>query len=268
VQSLFTPDKKKDARAIFRTDDEKHPGVHAFCAQGPTFVGGTLDVIKIQDHADFPQYNLTPRDTRRAIADKGWKTVVGFQTRNPMHRAHEYLTKCALELVDGLLVHPLVGSTKPGDIPAAVRMRCYEALLRNYYPASRVMLSINPSNMFYAGPREAVLHAIVRKNYGCTHFIVGRDHAGVGHYYRPTEAQELIRLFSKEDLGIEPVCFENSFCSTKVGGMATEKTAPAGAEDRISLSGSQVREMLAAGKIPPPEFTRPEVAKILLDSLK
>lgn len=268
VESLYAYDKKEQAKRVFKTEDEKHPGVAAVYAQHATCVGGPLDVLALQDHSDFPQYNLTPRDTRRVFKERGWKTVVAFQTRNPIHRAHEYITKCALEIVDGLLIHPLVGATKQGDIPADVRMACYEALIKNYYPASRVLLSINPSNMFYAGPREAIFHALIRKNYGCTHFIVGRDHAGVGSYYGTYEAQELIRSFDPVELGIIPLCFENSFWCKKTGGMATAKTSSSGSADQVNLSGTQVREMLAAGKVPPAEFTRPEVAKILIESMK
>jgi len=268
VEELYTADKKEEARQVYKTEEEKHPGVAAVYSRPDTLVGGKIEVLKVQDHKEFPQYNLTPRDTRRAFHERGWKSTVAFQTRNPIHRAHEYITKTALEIVDGLLIHPIVGATKAGDIPAAVRIKCYEVLIKNYYPASHVMLSINPSNMYYAGPREAVLHAIVRQNYGCTHFIVGRDHAGVGKYYGTYEAQGLIKSFSREDLKITPLCFENSFWCKKTAGMATAKTSPSDEKDRVNLSGTQVREMLAAGKRPPQEFTRPEVAQILLESMK
>jgi sulfate adenylyltransferase len=261
-------DKKKEARLVYKTEDDRHPGVSAVYARPDYLVGGKIDVFKGPVHEEFPQYNLTPRDTRRLFNQKGWKTVVGFQTRNPIHRAHEYITKVALETVDGLLIHPVVGATKKGDIPADVRMKCYEVLIKNYYPQNRVILAINPSNMFYAGPREAVLHALVRQNYGCTHFIVGRDHAGVGSYYATYEAQELLKSFSREEIAITPVCFENSFWCKKSGSMATNKTTNSSESERISLSGTQVRNMLAAGQLPPPEFSRPEVAQILIDSMK
>lgn len=266
VEDIYQVDKNKEAAHVYQTEDNQHPGVAALLARGEWLVGGKIDVLKVQTHPQFPQYNMTPRDTRRLFKDKGWKTVVGFQTRNPIHRAHEYITKTALETVDGLLIHPLIGATKKGDIPADVRMKCYEILIKNYYPNDRVMLSINPSNMFYAGPREAVLHALVRQNYGCTHFIIGRDHAGVGNYYGTYDAHVLIKSFSREDLAITPLCFENSFWCKKMKGMATNKTTNSTEAERVHLSGTQVREMLAAGQMLPPEFSRPEVAQLLIGS--
>jgi len=268
VVEKFEGDKRLEARSVFRTDEEAHPGVAALYSQGDMMLAGDIHVVARPQQTDFLSYRIDPADTRAKFAELGWRTIVGFQTRNPIHRAHEYLIKCALEIVDGALVHPLVGATKSDDIPATTRMRCYEALLNNYFPRDRTMLAVFPAAMRYAGPREAIFHAIARKNYGCTHFIVGRDHAGVGKYYGTYDAQKLFSEFKDGELGITPFMFENSFWCKKSGGMATSKTSNAGPEDRFMLSGTQVREMLRSGAEIPVEFTRPEVAQILMEDVR
>jgi sulfate adenylyltransferase len=264
----FGYDKKKEAINVYRTEDEKHPGVAVVYNQGNINLAGPIWLLQRDPHPLFPTYQLDPIISRAAFQEKGWKTIVGFQTRNPVHRAHEYIQKCAMEIVDGLFLHPLVGATKDDDISAEIRMRCYEILIENYYPKERVILGINPSAMRYAGPREAIFHALIRKNYGCTHFIVGRDHAGVGDYYGTFDAQHIFDEFDAEAIGIVPLKFEHAFYCKVTNTMATTKTSPSTPEQRVHLSGTKVRDMLRNGELPPPEFSRPLVAAELAKAMK
>ncbi len=265
VQEKYKHDKELGIPNVYRTTEDAHPGVAQVRKQDDTCLGGTVDVIQANYEPEFPEYRLPPAKTREAFAAKGWSTIAAFQTRNPIHRSHEYLTKCALEMTDGLLIHPLVGETKSDDIPASARMDCYKALIDGYYNKDRTMLTVMPLAMRYAGPREAVLHTLIRKNYGCTHFIVGRDHAGVGSYYGTYDAQKIFDQFDiPKDIGMTILKFEHTAWCKACAAVVSSKTCPHGPDQKVAPSGTKVRELLKAGQRPPMEFSRPEVADILI----
>ncbi len=266
INSKFKPDQMHEAKKVYGTEDSNHPGVAAMQNAGSVYLGGPISVVTDLPKGEFSNYSFTPQETRAEFIKHEWSSVVAFQTRNPIHRAHEYLTKAALETVDGLFINPLVGTTKTDDIPADVRMKCYEVLIAKYYNPKHIFLGTYPAAMRYAGPREAILHAISRQNYGCTHFIVGRDHAGVGDYYGTYDAQKIFDEFNKDELAITPLKFEHAFYCKRTEQMASSKTTSSTPEERVFLSGTKVREMLSQGEIPPKEFTRPEVADILVSA--
>jgi sulfate adenylyltransferase len=262
LEQIFKYDKRRMAEKVFRTTDLEHPGVANLYSWGDFLLSGKVDLLNRPKHP-FERYHLDPAQTRDAFKEMGWKTIVGYQTRNPIHRAHEYLHKCVLEIMDGLFIHPIVGRTKGGDIPAEVRMKSYELVLNKYYPRNRVLLAALSTAMRYAGPREAIFHAIVRRNFGCTHMIIGRDHAGVGDYYGPYDAQRIFSEFEEGELGIMPIFFENAFYCTMCDSMATEKTCPHLKSCRVSPSGTKVREILMENRALSDKIMRPEVAELL-----
>ncbi|MBI4209269.1 MAG: sulfate adenylyltransferase [Deltaproteobacteria bacterium] len=268
VQEVFSGNKENEAAKVYKTIDRSHPSVDFLFQSGDVIVAGPLQVLELPNQSEFPKNRLTPEQTRKIFSERGWQRVVGFQTRNPIHRAHEYIQKCAMEIVDGLFLHPLVGKTKDDDVPAEIRMKSYETIVEKYYRKERVVLGVLPAPMRYGGPREAILHAIMRKNYGCSHFIVGRDHAGVGKFYGSFDAQKIFDEFDPKILEITPLFFDYTFYCKACGNMASLKTCPHDPDQHVTLSGTKVREMLRAGELPPPEFSRAEVAQILIESMR
>ena len=269
LEGKFAYDKKHEAKNVFRTDDEAHPGVAKIYAQPDIYLAGPVKVLSECGYPEkFSAYYAQPAETRAIFAQLGWTKVAGFQTRNPIHRSHEYVTKIALEVSDGILIHPLVGKLKAGDIPADIRMKCYEVLMENYYPKDRAVCKVYPMEMRYGGPREAVLHAVFRQNFGCSHLIIGRDHAGVGSYYGPFDAQKIFDEIDSSELAIKPLNIDWTFWCYKCDGMASMKTCPHGKDDRLLISGTKLRDMLEAGEKPAKEFSRPEVIEILMDYYK
>ncbi len=265
VQEKYEYDKTGEAKLVFGTDDEKHPGVNRLLAQGDVYLAGK---VKVFSEGEYPQRftdYARPAETREIFTQKGWKSIVAFQTRNPIHRSHEYITKLALELFDGLFIHPIVGKLKEGDIPADVRLKCIKVLIDRYYPPNRVVLKVYPMEMRYAGPREALLHAIIRQNFGCTHLIVGRDHAGIGQYYGPFDAQDIFDSIPPGSLEIKPLKMDWTFWCNSCLSMASPRTCPHDQKDHLMISGTTLREMLSRGEVAPAEFSRPEVLKVLVD---
>jgi sulfate adenylyltransferase len=265
VEEVFPYDRAKEAREVFGTQEEAHPGVRRIYSQGELYLGGPIRVLSEGKYPRlFPEF-ARPIETRTIFAERGWSTVAAFQTRNPMHRSHEYLVKIAIEVSDGVLIHPIVGALKPGDIPAEVRLKCYQALIDRYLPAERIVLKVYPMEMRYGGPREAVLHAIIRQNFGCSHLIIGRDHAGVGKYYGPFDAQKIFDQLEPGSLQIQPLKLDWTFWCHSCGAMASMKSCPHGKEHRLLISGTELRAMLSEDRHPPEQFSRPEVLQILMN---
>lgn len=260
VDSIYRPDKQYEANQVFTTTDPSHPGVAMLMAQPPVNLGGKVRVLHDNGFkAQFGQYALTPQQTRERFNQLGWKKIAAFQTRNPMHRSHEYLVKTVLELFDGVLIHSLFGNLKPGDVPANIRLKAINSLIHNYFVPDSVIHSGYPLDMRYAGPKEALLHALFRQNYGCSHLIVGRDHAGVGDFYSLFAAQEIFSHLQDNDLLIKPIKIDWTFYCHKCDGMASTKTCPHDSAERVLISGTEVRRRLQAKEPIPETFSRPEV---------
>ncbi len=263
VEDKYGYDKENYATKVFKTNDAEHPGAKMVHDMHDTLICGEIELID-NSKEPFNEFNLDPAETRTLFQELGWKTIVGFQTRNAPHKAHEYLQRCALEICDGLFVNPVIGKKKSGDFQDPVILKAYQALVNDFFPKGRAVMSILPLKMRYAGPREAIFHAIVRKNFGCTHFIVGRDHAGVGDYYGTYEAQEIFDTLP--DLGMTILKFEHSFYCKKCGAMGTSKICPHDKEDWVGPSGTLIRELISKGELVPEEIMRPEISKILIDA--
>ena len=262
VQGSFAIDRKEHSKKVYGTEDAAHPGVSRIMNGPETALAGKISAVAKPDYGPYSDFTLTPRETRVLFTEKGWKSIVAFQTRNAPHINHEYLQKSALGLVDGLFVNPVLGRKKPGDFRDEVIVATYKALIDNYYPRNSVVMSVLHYDMQYAGPKEAIMHSIMRKNFGGTHMLIGRDHAGVGNFYGPYAAQEIFYEFP--DLGVSTMFFKEFYYCKRCAGIASEKTCPHSEEDRLSFSGTKLRKMFSEGEVPPKEFMRPEVAQAIM----